>query len=177
MKQKQIAKLIKQVINPKVNYPTIANRISPHQLEVELDDKVLSAVLMDNYDINSVILTEHKNLQNLIDDFEESDDTSWFDGKGKRALYEYLHKHLKKEDTYFNKRANEMNTKNQRWVEFCEDCIILVTLGNALYQTPIFLLHPNTYMQSITSNKKTWMNGANGKLPTLIKGIETHAPT
>ena len=141
-------------------------------IEVEVEDKELSAVVMENYGIDTVILTEHENIQELIDDFQESDDGKWLRGKGKKALYDLLMRNLKKENKYFNKKPQKQNIKNERWSNFCDDCIILVALGNVLYQKPVMLLHPKAYEETIAKNKDAWMKGADGKHPTLIDGIE-----
>ena len=137
------------------------------------EEKALSAVVMSSYGIHSVILTEHENLQSLVDEFTNSDDSKWLHGFGKKALYEMLHKRLKKEDTFFKKKPQKMNVNNAKWIDFCNDCVILVALGNVLYEHPIMLLHPKAYQQSVASDEAAWMNGANGRLPSLVHGIQT----
>ena len=170
MKKTQISTFMKRFDNVDTGHSFLAIGTGP--IEVEVEDKPLSAVIMDSYGIESVILTEHENLQSLIDDFKESDDSKWLCGLGKNALYDHLHKQLKKEDKYFNKNPQKMKTNNHRWRNYCDDCIILVALGNVLFENPIKLLLPQAYEENIASKKDAWMNGAGGKLPTLISGIE-----
>lgn len=176
MKQTQIATFVKRIDFPNAGTSALVVGTAPIEIEVEkAEDQPLSAVVMESYGIDSVILTEHENLQILVEDFQQSEDSKWFYGEGKKALYDHLLKQLKKENKYFNKKPQKMNTNNMRWSNFCDDCIILVALGNVLFGTPILLLHPQTYEQQIASNTDAWMSGADGKLPTLISGIETRA--
>jgi hypothetical protein len=170
MKKTQIATFMKCFDKTKMGNSILA--IGTAQIEVEVEEQPLSAVVMQNYGIDSVILTEHENLQNLIDDFQESDDSKWLYGQGKKALYDLLVRNLKQENKYFNKKRQKMNTNNQRWINFCDDCIILVALGNVLYQKPIMLLHPQAYEKNIACDTDAWMKGTDGKLPTLINDIE-----
>jgi hypothetical protein len=173
MGKKQTSTFIKRFDDSSLGNSILA--IGTAQIEVEAEDQALSAVVMGSYGIDSVILTEHQNLQSLIDNFEESDDSKWLYGHGKKALYEHLSMKLKKENKYFNKNPKKMKTSNQRWLDFCDDCIILVALGSVLYDKHIELLHPKAYEKSIAINKDAWMNGADGKLPTLISEIETRS--
>jgi hypothetical protein len=173
MTKTRIATFMKRFDDSKTDNSILS--IGTGSIEVEVEEKALSAVLMDNYEINSVILTEHENIQNIADDFQDSDDSKWLYGQGKKALYDLLLKNLRKEDKYFDKKPKKMNASNKRWLNFCDDCVILVVLGNVLYQKQILLLHPQAYEKSIASNTKAWMNGAKGKLPTLISGIEVRA--
>jgi len=135
-------------------------------------EKEMSAVLMNSYGINSVILTEHENLKSLIDEFKNSEDSKWLNGLGKKALYDMLLKRLKKEDKSFKKKPKKMNVNNQKWIDFCNDCVILASLGNVLYEYPIMLMHPNSYFENIQCNQTAWLNGAKGKTPSLIDEIE-----
>ena len=136
------------------------------------DEKEMSAVLMSSYGIDSVILTEHENLTSLIDEFKNSEDSKWLNGLGKKALYDMLLKKLKKENKSFTKKPKKMNVNNQKWIDFCNDCVILASLGNVLYEYPIMLMHPNSYLENIQCNQTAWMNGAKGRTPSIIDGID-----
>ncbi len=173
MKKTQIATFMQVFEDEKMSNSILAIGTTP--IEIEVGEQPLSAVVMDHYGIDSVILTEHENLQNLIDKFQDSDDSKWLYGQGKKALYDLLQKNLKQENNYFNKKRQKMNASNQRWIDFCNDCVILVALGNVLYEHPILLMHPQAYEKNIACDTNAWMKGANGKLPTLINGIETRS--
>ncbi len=170
MKTTQISTFIKRFDDLISGNSLLAIGTAP--IEVEVEDKELSAVVMGNYGIDTVILTEHETIQKLINDFKDSDDAKWLYGQGKKALYDLLMRNLKKENKYFNKKPQKQNTQNERWLNFCDDCVILAALGNVLYQKPIMLLHPKVYEETIVKNKDAWMKGADGKRPTLISGIE-----
>lgn len=175
MKLTKMALFLKSVKSENMNSAALVVGQVPIEVEVEDIKPELSAVLMDGYGLNSVILTKHDGIKVLIDEFEKSDDSKWLNGEGKVALYDLLMKKLKTENKYFNKKPQKMNAANKRWSNYCDDCIILVALGNVLYQKPIMLLHPNAYEESIASNTDAWIKGAKGKLPTIIDGIETIA--
>ncbi|TXG75790.1 hypothetical protein E6Q11_06650 [Candidatus Dojkabacteria bacterium] len=170
MKKTQIATFVKR-FNDSVSGNSIL-AIGTAPIEVEVEEKELSAVVMENYGIDTVILTEHETIKDLVDDFQKSDDAKWLNGQGKKALYDLLMKNLKKENKYFNKKQQKQNTKNERWSNFCDDCVILAALGNVLYQKPIMLLHPKAYEKNIAKNTDAWLKGADGKLPSLINGIQ-----
>ena len=144
------------------------------QIEEELseEERVLSAVIMSGYGLDHVILTEHAQLEELVSDFRDSEDSKWFHGLGKKALFDYLLGNLKREEKFFRKKPKKMNTSNKRWSNFCDDCVILAALGYVLYKKEIMLMHPRQYEQSIAGHIDAWICGANAKLPTLISGIE-----
>lgn len=143
--------------------------------ELVKEDIEISAVLMTEYGIDTVILSEHERIESLVEEFENSEDSKWEHGLGKTAMYSVLHKKLLKENGYFNKNPQKMNFKNKRWLHYCDECVILAALGNVLYEKPILLMHPQSFKQSVKCNKEAWLNGAKGMLPTLIKGIEVKA--
>lgn len=141
--------------------------------KVTSQDEVLSAVLMSEYEIDKVILTNHADLQDLVKDLSELEDSTWFQGRGKLALYNHLHSKLKRENKYFNKNPRKNHFRNQRWLDFCSDCVILAALGHVVHDKSMNFLHPQSYDQLIEADEEVWMSGTGGKRASLIHGIDT----
>ena len=127
-----------------------------------------SAVNMTQYGIQTVVLTEHKNLDEAVTMYLETKDEFWMDGKGKQYLYDWLKAHLLKEDEYFNNHRDEADINNPRWRYFCDDCVSFAALSFVLFQTTIQLVHPKQYGTVI---KNSTPKGTSGEKPSLIKSI------
>jgi len=142
------------------------------KFEYKYEHKELSAIDMHCYGIDSVILTEHENIESQVETIEEADDSDFQNGMGKKAMFESLHKRLLDENNYFNGNENQVNIQNQRWINFCDDCVKLAVLGHVVYEKPILLMHPNAFEATVDSNRDSWLMGADGLSPSLINGIE-----
>lgn len=129
----------------------------------------LSAVSMSQYGIETVVLTEHKTLMEIEEEFRNSSDSSWMNGKGKVYLYAWLKVNLLKEDKYFTAHPDKADVNDKRWIDFCDDCVNFAVLAMLLYRTPIHLVHPDQF--NVNFNNLT-PNGTNGNSPSLIEGIE-----
>jgi hypothetical protein len=133
-----------------------------------MNKKQLSAVSMYQYGVSTIVLTEHKNLSKIEEMFTSSNDSQWMDGKGKKYLHSWLKVHLLKEDKYFTQHTGKADVNNERWVNFCDDCVNFAVLTMLLYETPIHLVHPSQYG---TMFKNSTPKGTRGEMPTLIEGI------
>lgn len=129
----------------------------------------LSAVSMAQYGINTAVLTEHKILDEIRLMFESADDSDWMGGRGKKYLHRWLKANLLKEDKYFTKHTEEADVKNERWANFCDDCVNFAVLTLVLYETPIHLVHPSQFGTTIQNSTP---KGTRGEKPSLINGVE-----
>jgi hypothetical protein len=130
-------------------------------------EKQYSALSMAQYGISAVILTEHENFEKQITNFEIKPDAVWCNGRGKKYLHNLLKKNLKSEDCFFSKNTHLMTTKNQRWTDFCDDCVIFATLSSYLFDTPIHFIHPSVYEEFLGGS----INIAPPQRPSVIDGI------
>lgn len=127
-----------------------------------------SAVNMSHYGIDTVVLTEHTNLERIGEEFTKKPDYVWCDGRGKKYLHKMLKKHLLKEDKYFNKYPDQIKQGSERWMNFCDDCLIFAVLNSHLFDEPIYLIHPQIYAKQVAESP---YDATSGDLPTLIDGI------
>lgn len=135
--------------------------------------KQLSAVSMTQYGINMCVLTEHNGLEQARIDFETKPDSIWMGGKGKEFLHKVLKERLLKEDAYFTKHPKQADVRNQRWSDFCDDCVNFAVLASVLYGTPVHLVHPSRY-GTVLQNQTP--NGTRGEKPTLFADIPVLYP-
>lgn len=131
-------------------------------------NEALSVVAMEQYGVNMGVLTPHKNIDKAIHSFETSDDKKWCGGKGKSYLYAWLKVQILKEDAYFTKHPRKAKPSNERWTNFCDDCVNFAALSAVLYQQPIHLLHPSVYEEALKGAK---VNASCGAMPTLFDNI------
>ena len=126
-----------------------------------------SAVSMMQYGIKTCVLTEHANLEMLKLEFESMPDSTWMNGRGKDELYSCLKTKLIKQDAYFTKHPRKARLDNQRWIDFCNDCVTFAVLAMVLHGTAVHLIHPSQFqsMQNMTPK------GNRGDGPSLIPGI------
>jgi hypothetical protein len=132
-------------------------------------DEEYSALYMQQYGINSAILFKHTEMDKIIEDYESTDDLVWCNGRGKKFMFHLIKNNLKKEDKYFDKHTEEAFIGNERWDNFCSDCILLSALGAHLYGNPIMLLHPQSYEENFVNSP---IRATDGTKPSLIKGIQ-----
>lgn len=130
---------------------------------------VMSAVNMTQYGINTIVLTEHKNLDDAVEQYLTIKDELVMDGKGKKALHTWLKNHLLKEDEYFSGNVDEADVSNPRWRYFCDDCVNFAALSCVLFKTQIQLVHPSQYGTAIRNSTP---RGTSGAKPSLISGID-----
>ncbi len=130
--------------------------------------KAKSAIDMSRYGIGTVVLTEHDGLDRMMLEFATKPDEIWCDGRGKKYLHKMLRKQLLKEDKYFDKNPVAIQRNSKRWLNFLDDCVVFATLNAFLFDQPVFLVHPQSYENSIA---KSPHNATSGELPTLFEDI------
>jgi hypothetical protein len=132
------------------------------------NNKELSALCMTQYGINSVILFNHNEIEELIDEFESTDDALWCEGNGKEYMFGFMKYNLINEDKYFDAHKDKAVIGDERWDSFCTDCLILSALGTYLYGNPIMLMHPKSYAENFAHAS---ILATNGEMPVLMKDI------
>lgn len=132
-------------------------------------DELYSALNMQQYGINSAILFKHSEMDKIIEEYESTDDLVWCDGRGKKFMFHFIKNKLKKEDKYFDSHTDEAFIGNQRWDNFCSDCILLSALGAHVYNNQIMLLHPQSYEENFINSP---IRATDGMKPSLIEGIK-----
>jgi hypothetical protein len=88
------------------SYPTYI-AISLCYLEGIMKQDIYSAIPMDRFGINTVVLTRHKELIDIREVFMNDPDWAWCEGKGKRFMHQMLKKDLVAEDAYFEANIDE----------------------------------------------------------------------
>ena len=129
---------------------------------------IYSALSMSSFGINTVVMTRHSKIDWYLNEYLTQPDSLFGGGLGKKELLRRLERLLPKEDQYFDFHPDQAITTNQRWVDFCEDCIVLATLAAFLEEKNILLIHPDSYKSN------TGINSQYEKIenqPTLIPGI------
>ena len=104
-----------------------------------------SALLMSSFGINTAVLVKHSRINWYLNEYLTQADKRFGGGLGKKELLRRLEYLLPKEDKYFDSHPNEAVRTNERWVDFCEDCIVLATLAAFLTKKNILLIHPDAY--------------------------------
>lgn len=127
---------------------------------------IYSAIPMDRFGIQTLVLTQHEQLIDLREEFINYPDWIWCEGRGKRFMHQMLKKNLLAEDAYFEAYTEEAIESNQRWINFMDDCVIFAVLDEVITSNPLLLLHPSCFEnighQKIQSSKVK---------PSLIDGI------
>lgn len=103
------------------------------------------AVSMNQYGIDTVVVSYFDELEEIRKKFETLPDNSFFNGQGKVAMYESTLASLRKEDAYFNKHLDLVSPSNKRWLKFLDDCVILAVLSACVHGTPIYLIRPDQF--------------------------------
>lgn len=127
-----------------------------------------SAIDMSSFGINMTVLTPHSRLDKMREQFINAPDETWFFGKGKQALYNYLKKQLHDEDMHFNKIFPNIENEKKRWIAFNDDCVIFAVLSSVLYGAPVYLVHPAAFKKYVPEDK---MHLVRNVTPSLIDGI------
>ena len=132
--------------------------------------EIYSAVDMTRLGISTVVLAKHERLDWYLNEYRTQPDHLFGGGVGKKKLFSILKHRLPIEDSYFNQNPLEAIEENQRWSDFCEDCIIFATLNAFMNQVPVTLIHPASYDPEKKFNSA---HAAITKIPTFIEGILT----
>lgn len=130
------------------------------------------AVSMDQYGIDTVVVSYFDELERIRHKFNASPDSSFFNGQGKSAMYEWMLTNLRNEDAYFNKHLDLVSPTNERWLNFLDDCAIFAVLSACLHGTPIYLIHPDKFerMRSRTKANSSSVSASElmQQLPTVL---------
>jgi hypothetical protein len=135
---------------------------------------VKSAVDMNRYGINTVVLTEHEGLEAMYKRFESTPDASWGEGKGKAYMFQQLLSRLQAEDRYFDANPKQAVASNPRWRDFMDDCVILAVLGAVVHDMPLVLMHPTNWEQCVKRSKNPFTPS---QRPMLLPGVPVFAST
>jgi len=130
--------------------------------------KQTCAISMGEHGITTVVLTSKEDIESTMHEFKTSPDSVWCGGRGKRYLYKSLKKELQALDKYFDSNPALVSAMNQKWTDFCDDCVLLYVLDALLFNKPFALIHPESYVANIN---KASINATSGAIPDLISGI------
>lgn len=131
------------------------------------------AISMNQYGIDTVVVSYFDELERIRHKFNASPDSSFFNGKGKAAMYEWMLTNLRIEDAYFNENLDLVSQTNKRWLNFLDDCAIFAVLSACLHGTPIYLIHPDKFEGSRSRSKanSSTVNASElmQQLPTVLR--------
>ncbi len=128
------------------------------------------AVTLIPLGIYTTVMTTMGEIEETQRELEETPDHAWCNGLGKDHLFKILTRKLKAQDVYFTNNPKKVKHTNPKWIDFCNDCLLLYVL-NAMRNGNVFhLVHPTQYRENI---KKTLLDGTSGRLPDYIPGIPT----
>lgn len=145
-----------------------------HMTEKELTMKyknksAMSAVNMKMFGIQAIVLTKHHKLHKLRTFFEGKKYKNYLGDITKQQHFDILKANLLKEDAFFNANLGAAVNENPRWTNFCEDCVWLAVLSSCMFDHPVHLMHPDSYMDNIGNSMNTAPTKA---VPDLITGID-----
>jgi hypothetical protein len=121
-------------------------------------------VYMAPFGLSTIVMASQSNLEWHMNKYRTEKDESFLKGLLKRL--EYL---LPLEDKFFDSNPHLAVSSNQRWKNFCDDCVILATLSAYLNNSRVVLIHPDSFNPSEGLNSKYEMPK---RRPTFIEGIE-----
>lgn len=121
-------------------------------------------VYMAPFGLSTIVMASQSNLEWHMNKYRTQKDESFLKGLLKRLEYS-----LPLEDKFFDSNPHLAVSSNQRWKNFCDDCVILATLSAYLNNSRVALIHPDSFNPSEGLNSKYEMPK---KRPTFIEGIE-----
>ncbi|QWD65933.1 hypothetical protein [Polynucleobacter sp. MWH-Aus1W21] len=121
-------------------------------------------VYMAPFGLSTIVMASQSNLEWHMNKYRTQKDESFLKGLLKRLEYS-----LPLEDKFFDSNPHLAVSSNQRWKNFCDDCVILATLSAYLNNSRVVLIHPDSYNPSEGLNTQYEMPK---KRPTFIEGIE-----
>lgn len=130
---------------------------------------IYHGVYMMPFGISTVVMATQSCLEWHMNEYRNQPDNLFCEGLGKRVLLKRLEYLLPIEDKYFDSNPNLAVSENQRWKDFCDDCVILATLSAFLNNSSVVLIHPNSYNPSKGLNSKYEMPK---RRPTFVQDIE-----
>jgi hypothetical protein len=126
-------------------------------------------IYMIPHGIKTIVMTTQSCLEWHMNEYRTCKDELFLKGLGKKGLLKRLEYLLPLEDKYFDDNPHLAVSSNQRWKNFCDDCVILATLSAYLNNSRVALIHPDSFNPSEGLNSKYEMPK---KRPTFIEGIE-----
>ena len=121
-------------------------------------------VYMAPFGLSTIVMASQSNLEWHMNKYRTQKDESFLKGLLKRLEYS-----LPLEDKFFDSNPHLAVSSNQRWKNFCDDCVILATLSAYLNNSRVVLIHPDSYNPSEGLNTQHEMPK---RRPTFIEGIE-----
>lgn len=121
-------------------------------------------VYMAPFGLSTIVMASQSNLEWHMNKYRTQKDESFLKGLLKRLEYS-----LPLEDKFFDSNPHLAVSSNQRWKNFCDDCVILATLSAYLNNSRVVLIHPDSYNPSEGLNTQYEMPK---RRPTFIEGIE-----
>jgi hypothetical protein len=119
---------------------------------------------MAPFGLSTIVMASQSNLEWHMNKYRTQKDESFLKGLLKRLEYS-----LPLEDKFFDSNPHLAVSSNQRWKNFCDDCVILATLSAYLNNSRVVLIHPDSYNPSEGLNTQYEMPK---RRPTFIEGIE-----
>jgi hypothetical protein len=129
-----------------------------------------AAINLNHLGIYTTVLTTLGDIEDVTEIFKNSPDASWCNGFGKDHLYRVLLRKLKFKDDYFNKNPKKVKASNQKWIDFCNDCLFVYVLDSMRNDSVFRLVHPTCYSELINGPS---LDGTTGNMPDHIEGIPT----
>ncbi len=137
---------------------------------IKFESNTKSAISLQHLGIDTYVLTTMGEMEAIKKSLEETPDSVWCNGLGKDFLYKMLLEKLRVQDKYFTENIKKVSVNNPKWLDFCNDCLILYVL-DAMRNNNIYrLLHPKQYKELMINNP---YKGTNGEIPDMIDGIPT----
>ena len=111
-------------------------------------------VYMAPFGLSTIVMASQSNLEWHMNKYRTQKDESFLKGLLKRLEYS-----LPLEDKFFDSNPHLAVSSNQRWKNFCDDCVILATLSAYLNNRKFLLvekekLYFERMKETFSSNKK-----------------------
>ena len=123
------------------------------------------AIAMHPLGLDMIVNTSHGEIMEAVTLFMTTDDSAWGGGRGKRHLLSVMTKILVCEDRFFTYNLDAADSSNDRWVEFCNDCVILAALNLVVNEVPVPIVHPSEYQDLIDF---VLVDASDGTMPDLV---------
>lgn len=104
-------------------------------------DNQMCAISMAEYGLRTTIMTNSREIDEVMQEYKLRPDHYWCGGLGKKYLYQSLKSSLQPKDLHFSRNPMLANPLNHEWTDFCDDCVLLFVLHAHLLGRPILLSH------------------------------------
>lgn len=134
-----------------------------------MSNQIYSAIDMRQYGLETVVLTEHENMDHLLLAINEDLKKGTITRIQLKKMHKKQIKKLMIEDRYFSHNPDAVKLEFSRWSEFMDNCILFSVVDFILTKRPIYLVHPSQYEDAM---KHSNITNVSGLLPSLIDGID-----